>query len=154
MRDDPSATSVTHTTPGGIPARERAGEQAGGQAGGPAPDRAGPAWRAWTAGWTAGTRVVVRRRLPAGGWADVLGELLEVSPAGVTVATRRGPVHVPAADIALGKPVPPPPARRAPRPPDAAPSTPGPSTPGPSTPGPSTPGPSTPGPSTPGPGDG
>ncbi len=142
MRDDPSATSVTHTTPGGIPAGEQAGGQAGVPVGGPAPDRAGPAWRAWTAG----TRVVVRRRLPAGGWADVLGELLEVSPAGVTVATRRGPVHVPAADIALGKPVPPPPARRAPLPPDAAPSTPGPSTPGPSTPGPSTPGRSTPGP--------
>ena len=82
-----NGTSVTHATPGGIPA--------GG-------------WRSWPVG----TRVVVRRRLADGGYADVLGDLLEVGPAGVVVATRRGPVRVAAADIALGKPVPPPPARR------------------------------------------
>jgi hypothetical protein len=59
--------------------------------------------------------VVVRRRLAAGGWTDVLGDLLAVSDDGVVVRTRRGDVAVPAAEIALGKPVPPAPARRAPR---------------------------------------
>jgi hypothetical protein len=38
-----------------------------------------------------------------------------VSADGVLVRTRRGPVRVAAADIALGKPVPPAPARRPPR---------------------------------------
>ena len=88
MSDDPGGTRVTRTTPGDIPA--------------PPP---------WTA-WTVGQRVVVRRRLPEGGWTDVLGDLVEVGPRGVTVQTRRGAVHVPAADIALGKPVPPAPVRR------------------------------------------
>lgn len=82
---------MTHATTDGIPA------QAG--------------WR----GWAVGTRVVVRRRLATGGYGDVLGDLLEVGPDGVVVRTRRGPVRVAAADIALGKPVPPPPARRAPQ---------------------------------------
>jgi hypothetical protein len=87
----PNGTSVTHATPGGIPA--------------------GGGWL----GWAVGTRVVVRRRLPEGGYGDVLGDLLEVGPEGVVVQTRRGPVRVAAADIALGKPVPPAPPRRAPR---------------------------------------
>jgi hypothetical protein len=88
---------VTHATPEGIPA---------GDGGAPA-----VGWR----GWSAGSRVVVRRRLPDGGLGDVLGDLLEVSDDGVVVATRRGPVRVAGADIVLGKPVPPPPPRRAPR---------------------------------------
>lgn len=67
------------------------------------------------ASWPVGTRVVVRRRLPEGGFGDVLGEVLQTSEAGVVVRTRRGDVTVAAADIALGKPVPPPPPRRAPR---------------------------------------
>lgn len=69
-------------------------------------------WRTWTPG----VRVVVRRRLPAGEpqpYTDVLGDLLAVDDAGVTVRTRRaGDVHVPAAEIALGKIVPPAPVRR------------------------------------------
>jgi len=93
--DHPCGTSVTHATPGGIP--------------GGIP--AEPAWRRWPVG----QRVVVRRRLAEGGLTDVLGDLLEVGADGVLVQTRRGPVHVPAADIALGKPVPPAPPRRAPR---------------------------------------
>jgi hypothetical protein len=80
-----NGTSVTHATPAG-----------------------------WLA-WRVGTRVVVRRRLPEGGYGDVLGDVVEVGPDGVVVQTRRGPVRVAAADIALGKPVPPPPPRRAPR---------------------------------------
>jgi hypothetical protein len=88
VADDPSGSSVTDATPGGIPAP--------------------PSWRSWPVG----IRVVVRRSLPEGGWTDVLGDLLEVGPDGVLVRTRRGPVHVPAADIALGKPVPPAPPRR------------------------------------------
>jgi hypothetical protein len=94
--EHPNGTSVTHTTADGIPAGDRP----------PA-----PAWRSWAVG----TRVVVRRRLPEGHLGDVLGDLLEVGPDGVVVDTRRGPVPVAAADIVLGKPVPPPPARRAPR---------------------------------------
>jgi hypothetical protein len=65
----------------------------------------------WTT-WPPGCRVVVRRRLPEGGLSDVLGDLLETSPAGVVVRTRRGDVRVPAAQIVLGKRVPPPPAPR------------------------------------------
>ncbi|QGQ20075.1 hypothetical protein GC089_13745 [Cellulomonas sp. JZ18] len=78
-------------------------------------------WRAWSPG----VRVVVRRRrddLPADGgtlgeppYTDVLGDLLAVDDAGLTVRTRGGDVHVPAADVLLGKVVPPAPVRR-PRP--------------------------------------
>lgn len=63
----------------------------------------------WTA-WPVGVRVVVRRRLAGGGYTDVLGHLLATGPEGVRVRTRRGEVEVPAADIAVGKIVPPPPA--------------------------------------------
>ncbi|EYR63870.1 hypothetical protein N866_17550 [Actinotalea ferrariae CF5-4] len=65
----------------------------------------------WTA-WPPGVRVVVRRRLAEGGLSDVLGDLLETGPEGVRVRTRRGEVTVPAADIVLGKVVPPPPLPR------------------------------------------
>lgn len=69
-------------------------------------------WRAWAVG----ARVVVRRRLPPGeaqGYTDVLGDLLAVDEAGVTVRTRRsGDVRVPGAEIAVGKVVPPAPRRR------------------------------------------
>ena len=68
-------------------------------------------WRAWPVG----ARVVVRRRLSGGGYSDVLGDLLTVDDDGVQVATRTGPVRVGAAEIAIGKLVPPPPPRRAPR---------------------------------------
>ena len=67
-----------------------------------------PIWRAWAVG----TRVIVRRRLAEGGYSDVLGDLLTVDDDGVRVTTRRGVVHVPAAEIAIGKPIPPAPARR------------------------------------------
>ena len=68
----------------------------------------------WTS-WAPGVRVVVRRRLPEGGYSDVLGELTACSPQGVVVLTRRGAVMVAAADIAVAKIVPPAPPRRAPR---------------------------------------
>jgi hypothetical protein len=45
-------------------------------------------------------------------YTDVLGDLLVVDATGVLVRTRQGDVHVPAADIALGKIVPPAPVRR------------------------------------------
>lgn len=64
--------------------------------------------------WPLGARVVVRRRLPEGGYSDVLGELLASSPVSVTVRTRTGDVTVLAADIAVGKVVPPRPERRRP----------------------------------------
>ncbi len=99
---------MTHATPEGIPAEDVVADREDGE-GSPAPGPAG--WRRWAVG----TRVVVRRRLPEGGYGDVLGELLEVGPDGVVVATRRGPVRVAGDDIAVGKPVPPPPPRRAPR---------------------------------------
>lgn len=75
-------------------------------------------WRAWEPG----LRVVVRRRrddLPPSGaapgeppYTDVLGDLLAVDDDGLTVRTRRGDVRVPAADVLLGKVVPPAPVRR------------------------------------------
>ncbi len=82
-------------------------------------------WRTWAPG----TRVVVRRRrddLPAdaplgtvhGGeppFTDVLGEVVAVDDAGLTVRTRRGDVHVPAADVVRAKQVPPAPPPRRPR---------------------------------------
>ena len=57
--------------------------------------------------WPVGARVVVRRRLPEGGYSDVLGDLLATGPDGVRVETRHGQVTVVAADIAVGKLVPP-----------------------------------------------
>lgn len=57
-------------------------------------------------------RVVVRFRNSEGSFSDAVGELVRVDDDGVEVATRRGPVEVAAADIALGKRVPPAPARR------------------------------------------
>ena len=65
----------------------------------------------WTS-WPVGARVVVRRRLPEGGYSDVLGELLATGPDRVRVRTRAGDVEVPAAEIAVGKVVPPPRPRR------------------------------------------
>ena len=66
-----------------------------------------------------GVRVVVRRRLGPDErllYSDVLGDLLTVDDDGVVIETRRGPVRVPAQDIALAKIVPPAPARRSRRP--------------------------------------
>lgn len=58
-------------------------------------------------------RVVVRYRNAEGSLSDALGELVRVDDDGVEVATRRGPVEIAAADIVLGKRVPPAPAPRA-----------------------------------------
>lgn len=72
--------------------------------------------------WPIGARVVVRYRLPDGWRSDALGELLESSADGVVIRTRRGDVRVAAADIELGKIVPPAPLRRRrPAPPWASP---------------------------------
>ena len=60
----------------------------------------------WTA-WPVGVRVVVRRRLPDGRYSDILGDLLATDDDGVRVLTRSGEVHVAAAEIAIGKIVPP-----------------------------------------------
>lgn len=71
-------------------------------------------WRALPVG----VRVVVRRLRDDGPgpdeppFTDVLGDLLAVDDAGVLVRTRRGDVHVPAADIVLSKQIPPAPPRR------------------------------------------
>lgn len=62
--------------------------------------------------WEPGMRVVVRYRNDEGSFSDAVGELVRVDADGVEVATRRGPVSVAAADIALGKRVPPAPPRR------------------------------------------
>ncbi|MEP7765279.1 hypothetical protein [Sanguibacter sp. 25GB23B1] len=72
-----------------------------------------PPWRSWDAG----TRVMIRRRLPAGSthlFTDVIGTIVRTDVTGLTLETRSGPVDVPAAEIAVGKPVPPAPARRRP----------------------------------------
>lgn len=67
----------------------------------PTPDE-----RPWLA-WPLGARVIVRRRLAEGGYSDVVGDVLTADDDGVQVETRRGPVHVPAAEIAIGKLIPP-----------------------------------------------
>ncbi|GHD03854.1 putative acetyltransferase [Zhihengliuella salsuginis] len=74
-----------------------------------------------------GERIVVRYRLPASGsdsgpkLSDALGTFTGLHQDGdgagiATIETRSGPVQVPLADITHAKRVPPPPARRRPRP--------------------------------------
>ncbi|HWS58975.1 MAG TPA: hypothetical protein VN257_10575 [Actinotalea sp.] len=77
----------------------------------PRQDVDAPVSGAWTL-WPVGVRVVVRRRLAEGGYSDVLGELLATDDEGVQVRTRHGDVRVAAAEIAVGKIVPPAPERR------------------------------------------
>jgi ribosomal protein S18 acetylase RimI-like enzyme len=64
-----------------------------------------------------GSRVVVRRRLPEGGFADVVGDLVAWSSPGTVagellVRSRRGEVRVPEGEVVGGKKVPPAPLRR------------------------------------------
>lgn len=75
------------------------------------PEPSAPPWRSWETG----TRVMIRRRLPVGAthlFSDVIGTIVRTDVTGLTLETRSGPVDVPASEIALGKPVPPAPARR------------------------------------------
>ena len=58
-----------------------------------------------------GTRVVVRYRIE-GGFTDALGNLVARDSTTCTAETRRGPVVVECAAVALAKPVPPPPVRK------------------------------------------
>jgi hypothetical protein len=59
-----------------------------------------------------GARVVVRRRLPEGGYGDLLGELVQWQ-ADVVVRDRSGALHAVArTDVVAAKRVPPAPARR------------------------------------------
>lgn len=62
--------------------------------------------------WPLGVRVVVRRILPEGGYSDVLGELVYRSVEAVELAHHGGTERIEAAEIAIGKIVPPPPERR------------------------------------------
>lgn len=67
-----------------------------------------------------GTRVVVRFRLDDDRLSDALGELTARDGAGVVnpqvvVTGRNGDISIPLDRVVLAKPVPPPPARRAPR---------------------------------------
>jgi hypothetical protein len=61
-----------------------------------------------------GTRVVVRSRID-GGFTDALGDLVARDAGTVTVRTRRGDAVVRLETVVAAKPVPPPPAARAPR---------------------------------------
>lgn len=76
--------------------------------GGDAP-RAAPPWTHWPLG----CRVVLRRRLPEGGFTDALGDLVQADDVRAVVRTRRGDVTVEAADVVAAKRVPPAPVRRA-----------------------------------------
>ncbi|QIK84988.1 hypothetical protein G7063_10700 [Sanguibacter sp. HDW7] len=61
---------------------------------------------------------MVRRTLAddAHRYTDVLGEIVRTDASGLVLRTRTGDeVEVPGDEIAIGKPVPPPPARRRPR---------------------------------------
>jgi hypothetical protein len=60
-----------------------------------------------------GVRISLRRRLPEGGYGDVLGVLLSWGDGLVRVERRDGSVvDVAAADVVAAKRIPPPPARR------------------------------------------
>lgn len=60
-----------------------------------------------------GVRVTVRRRLPEGGYGDVLGMLVSWTDDVLTVERRDGTsVTIAAADVVAAKKIPPPPARR------------------------------------------
>ena len=81
----------------------------------PAPGpAAAPAPGARVGDLRAGTRVVVRHRLPDGSARDALGDLVGADAATLRVATRRGEVVVARADVIAAKAVPPPPVRRGP----------------------------------------
>ena len=61
----------------------------------------------------AGVRISLRRRLPEGGFTDVLGDLLSWSGGLVRIARRDGSiVEVDAAEVVAAKRIPPPPVRR------------------------------------------
>ena len=77
----------------------------------PAPSPAGPPAVPWEE--HVGTRIVVRTRTPTG-LADVLGDLLDVTPDTLHVRTRRGEKEVDRSLIVAGHPVPPAPSRAAP----------------------------------------
>lgn len=62
--------------------------------------------------WPLGSRVVVRRRLPEGGYTDVLGELVYRATDAIEVSHHGGTERIEADEIAIGKVVPPPPERR------------------------------------------
>lgn len=66
--------------------------------------------------WVTGQRVMVRLRLPEGGshlYTDVIGEIVVKDDTGITLRHRTGEeIRVHGADIAVGKLVPPPPARK------------------------------------------
>lgn len=68
----------------------------------------------FVSGTTPGTRIVVRYRID-GMMTDALGNLVSVDDTHCVVDTKRGPVEIALADIALAKAVPPPPAPRRPR---------------------------------------
>jgi hypothetical protein len=55
---------------------------------------------------------VLRRRVPGGRYADLLGELVSWADGVARVRTRGGEASVPIDAIIAGKPVPPPPTRR------------------------------------------
>ncbi len=60
-----------------------------------------------------GSRVVLRRRAPGGRYVDLLGDLVAWADGSARVRTRAGEVSVPLDQVIAGKPVPPPPTRRA-----------------------------------------
>jgi hypothetical protein len=55
-----------------------------------------------------GAKVMVRRRLADGGYADTVGVLVERDAEHLVLHGRRGEVHIPAAEVAIGRVVPPP----------------------------------------------
>lgn len=62
-----------------------------------------------------GTRVVVRTRIDAG-FTDALGFLFSRTQSQCVVETKQGPVTIIFADVFAAKEVPPPPAKRSPKP--------------------------------------
>ncbi|MCY7326427.1 MAG: hypothetical protein LH605_09905 [Microbacteriaceae bacterium] len=69
----------------------------------------------FVSGTTPGTRIVVRYRIE-GMMTDALGYLVWADDTTCVVETKRGPVEIALADVALAKAVPPPPEPRRPPP--------------------------------------
>ncbi len=70
-----------------------------------------------TSDWKMGERVMARVSLPQGSshlYTDLLGTIVELDAESITLHTRQGMRTIARSEIAIGKRIPPPPARRPP----------------------------------------
>lgn len=84
----------------------------------PKPEPAQTPIRSELATWELGQRVMLRVSLPEGQshlYTDVMGYIKELTADAITLETRTGIRTINVHDVAIGKIIPPPPARRTPR---------------------------------------